>query len=60
MKTISQDVIKAIANYINETSNKDHRIPTKGNPQNPETPQYFEIVDFDEIDNSERRLISTP
>src|SRR3989338_4240152 len=49
---IPQDAIDSIAKHINERTNKSHNIPTVGNDSNPETPQIFEIVPFDEIDKA--------
>jgi len=50
---IPQSVIDSIAQHINQRSNKQYNIPVVGNPSNPETPQIFEIIPFDEIDNTE-------
>lgn len=47
---IPQSVIDSIAKHINDRSNKSYSIPTVGNELNPETPQIFEIISFDEID----------
>ena len=53
-KTIPDKAIDLVAHHINERSNKNYSIPVIGNPNNPETPQIFEIMPFDKIDKSER------
>lgn len=53
---ISQGAIDAVAQHINQRNNKQYGIPTVGNPSNPETPQIFEIIPFDQIDNSTSRV----
>ena len=50
---IPQSAIDSIAQHINQRSNKQYNIPVVGNPSNPETPQIFEIIPFDKIDNTE-------
>ncbi len=50
---IPQDAIDIIAQHINTRNNRNYSIPVVGIPDNPETPQYFEIVSFDDIDNTE-------
>ena len=47
---IPQSAIDSIAKHINERTNKSYGIPTVGNESNPETPQIFEIIPFDQID----------
>lgn len=49
---ILQSAINSIAKHINERTNKSYGIPTVGNESNPETPQIFEIISFDEIDKA--------
>lgn len=56
MREVPESAIEIVAQQINERSNKSYSIPVIGNPSNPETPQFFEIIDFSEIDNSERRF----
>ena len=53
---IPDSAINAIARHINERSNKEFYIPVIGNKDNLETPQVFEIIPFDDIDNSQRRF----
>lgn len=53
---IPDSAINAIARHINERSNKEFHIPVIGNESNLETPQVFEIILFDRIDNSKRRF----
>lgn len=50
---IPQSAIDAIAQHINQKSNTQYSIPVVGHASNPETPQIFEIIPFDEIDNTE-------
>lgn len=52
-KYISEDTIDIVAKHINERNNKTYSISVIENKTNPETPQYFEIIPFDEIDNSD-------
>lgn len=53
---IPQDAIDVIAQHINRRNNKQYGIPPVTIPSNPETPQYFEIVPFDEIDHIDMRV----
>lgn len=55
-KEIPDSAIEAVARQINERSNKQYQIPIVGIPENLETPQYFEILPFDQIDNIDRRF----
>jgi hypothetical protein len=55
-KEIPDSAIEAVARQINERSNKPYQIPIVGIPENLETPQYFEILPFDQIDNVDRRF----
>jgi len=57
-KAIPDSAINSVAHYINERSNKNYSIPVIGNPNNPETPQIFEIVPFDEIDKIDRSFFA--
>ena len=50
---IPQIAIDSIAQHINERNNKQYNIPIIGIDSNPETPQIFEIIAFDEIDNTD-------
>ncbi len=56
MKEIPESAIEVVAKHINDRSNKSYSIPVIGSPNNPETPQFFEIIEFDKIDDSERRF----
>jgi hypothetical protein len=55
-KEIPDSVIETVARHINTRSNKPYGIPTVGNTDNIETPQIFEIVPFDQIDNTNCRF----
>lgn len=57
-KDIPESAIELVVKHINDRNNKSYSIPVIGNPDNPETPQFFEIIAFDEIDRSERRFLS--
>jgi hypothetical protein len=50
---IPQDAIDSVAQHINQRNNKQYNIPTVGNNSNPETPQIFEIIPFDQIDETD-------
>jgi hypothetical protein len=50
---IPQSAIDSIAEHINHRNNKSYSLPVLGNPSNIETPQVFEIMPFDQIDNSD-------
>ena len=53
-ETIPDNAVDLVAHHINERSNKNYSIPVIGNPNNPETPQIFEIIPFDDIDKTDR------
>lgn len=55
-KEIPDSAIETVAQHINSRSNKNYSINPVGNEDNIETPQVFEILPFDEIDNSDRRF----
>jgi hypothetical protein len=55
-KEIPDNAIESVARHINNRSNKNYSINPIGNENNIETPQIFEILPFDEIDNSDRRF----
>ena len=55
-KEIPDSAIEAVARHINTRSNKNYGIPTVGNADNIETPQIFEIIPFDQIDNTNNRF----
>ena len=50
---IPQNAIDSIAQHINQRTNKQYNIPIVGDTSNPETPQIFEIIPFDQIDNTD-------
>jgi len=52
-ETIPDNAVNLVAHHINERSNKNYSIPVIGNPNNSETPQIFEIIPFDKIDNTD-------
>lgn len=56
MKEIPENAIEIVARHINDRNNKSYSIPVIGSYDNPETPQYFEIIEFDKIDETERRF----
>jgi hypothetical protein len=58
MKEILDSTIDIISQYINETSNKPSRIPIITVDGDINTPQYFEIIPFNEIDNSDRKFFA--
>jgi hypothetical protein len=53
---VPQAAIDSIAQHINQRNNIQYGIPIVGNPSNTETPQIFEIIPFDQIDNSDSRV----
>ena len=53
---IPDTAIEAVARHINNRNNRDHHIPVVGVPDNTKTPQYFEILPFEQIDSSERKF----
>lgn len=55
-KEIADSAIELVAKHINTRSNKNYNIPVVGHEENIETPQIFEIIPFDQIDNSDRRF----
>lgn len=55
-KEIADSAIELVAKHINTISNKNYNIPVVGHEENIETPQIFEIIPFDQIDNSDRRF----
>jgi hypothetical protein len=55
-KEIPDSAIEIVAKHINTRSNRNHRISLIGDQDNIETPQYFEIIPFDQIDDSDRRF----
>ena len=55
-KEIPDNAIETVAQHINDRSNKNYGINPIGHDENIETPQIFEILPFDEIDNTDRRF----
>lgn len=55
-KEIPDSAIDLVAKHINARSNKNYGIPIVGNEDNLETPQIFEILPFDQIDDTARRF----
>ena len=55
---IPQEAIDSIAEHINERNNKPYGIPVVGNASNIETPQVYEILPFDQIDNADLRFFA--
>jgi len=55
-ETIPDNAVELVAQHINERSNKNYSIPVIGNSNNPETPQIFEIIPFDKIDQTDRNF----
>lgn len=51
-KYIPDDAIYEVAKHINSRNNKQSNIPIITVDDNSETPHYFEIIPFDEIDNT--------
>jgi len=57
-KEIPDSTIELVSKHINHKTNKNYKIPVIQNPNNIETPQYFEIFPFDEIDNTESKFFA--
>lgn len=55
-KQIPDSAIELVAQHINTRSNKNYGIPLIGHEGNIETPQIFEIIQFDKIDDSDIRF----
>lgn len=55
-KEIPDNAIEVVARHINSRNNKNFAIPVIGSQDNIETPQIFEIIPFEEIDDSDRRF----
>ncbi|UZQ54904.1 hypothetical protein OOK60_02125 [Trichothermofontia sichuanensis B231] len=55
-KEIPDNAIELVAKHINARSNKNYGIPVVGHKENIEIPQIFEIIPFDQIDDSDRRF----
>ena len=57
-KEIPQEAIDAVARHINERDNKPTNIPIITIEGNTETPHYFEILPFDQIDNTDIKFFA--
>lgn len=57
-KEIPQEAIDAVARHINERDNKPTNIPIITIDGNTETPHYFEILPFDQIDNTDIKFFA--
>ncbi len=55
-KEIPDSAIELVAKHINTRSNKNYGVPIIGHEGNIETPQIFEIIPFDQIDDSDKRF----
>jgi hypothetical protein len=53
---IPDNVINATAAQIHAKTNKDYQIPVVGVPENLETPQVFEIMPFEKIDQQSAKF----
>lgn len=57
-KEIPDSAIDTVARHINERNNKPSKIPIITIEGETETPQYFEILPFDQIDNTSTKFFS--
>ncbi len=57
-KEISEDAIIEVANLINTKLNRTPNVHPQTVENDSGTPQYFEIVPFDEIDESDRTFFA--
>lgn len=57
-KEIPEEVIEAVARHINERNNKPSNLPIITVKGNTETPHYFEILPFDQIDSTDRKFFA--
>ncbi|RJQ38743.1 MAG: hypothetical protein C4555_04540 [Dehalococcoidia bacterium] len=55
---IPQSAIDSVAQHINLRTNKQYPIPTVGDESNSETPQIFEIIPFDQIDDTDLKFFA--
>lgn len=58
MKEISDSTIDIVATHINEVNNRPSHVPVITLDDDVNTPHYFEIIPFDEIDNSEKNYFA--
>jgi|SRR3990172_450006 len=57
-KEIPDDAIEVVARHINERNNRPSKIPIITIDGETETPHYFEIIPFDQIDNSKAKFFA--
>lgn len=57
-KEIPQKAIDAVARHINERDNQPTNIPVITIEGNTETPHYFQILPFDQIDNTDIKFFA--
>lgn len=57
-KEIPDGAIEIVARHINERNNRPSKIPIITIDGETETPHYFEIIPFDQIDNSTARFFA--
>lgn len=57
-KEIPDDTIEMVARHINERNNRPSKIPIITIDGETETPHYFEIIPFDQIDNSKSHFFA--
>ncbi len=57
-KEIPDGAIEIVARHINERNNRPSKIPIITIDGETETPHYFEIIPFDQIDNSPARFFA--
>ncbi|HOW31330.1 MAG TPA: hypothetical protein PLP88_07175, partial [Bacteroidales bacterium] len=55
---IQDDAINAVAKHINERNNRPSKIPIITIEGETETPHYFEIIPFDQIDQSSKKFFA--
>ncbi len=57
-KDISDETIDIVARHINERNNRPSKVPIITIDGETETPHYFEIIPFDQIDNSQAKFFA--
>jgi hypothetical protein len=57
-KEISDDAIELVAKHINARNNRPSKIPIITIDGETETPHYFEIIPFEQIDNSNSKFFA--
>jgi hypothetical protein len=58
VREIPDNTIDVVAAYINEANNRPSSVPVITVDDDINTPHYFEITPFDEIDNSEKKYFA--